>query len=191
MRLDRLLVDYLLRMGYTSSARALAQEKGVEALVDCDAFETCGRIERSLRVERRVDTALSWCNENKVALKKMSPPAPTSLTNGAANGATPAVGGANTFEYELRLQQCVELARQGHANNDMAKLGEARQFASKHLQGHPDQAFKSKATLLLCFPPPPNMDNDRHVDYGHPLSVSSPFSPLLLAINVSTNDELP
>ena len=126
-----------------------------------------------------MDTALAWCTENKVGLKKMVPPATgsnaTAVTNGMANGAGAGAGsvaGANTLEYELRLQQCVELARAGHQNDDMAKLGEARTFAARYLQGHPDQDFKSKATLLLCFPPPTaGMDEHEQMDMDHPLSV--------------------
>jgi macrophage erythroblast attacher len=37
-RLDRLLVDYLLRHGYKESASALAKEKGIEELVDVETF---------------------------------------------------------------------------------------------------------------------------------------------------------
>jgi len=49
VRLDRLLVDYLLRMGYTDSAKQLAHEKGVEDLVDIDVFMAASHIEHSLR----------------------------------------------------------------------------------------------------------------------------------------------
>jgi macrophage erythroblast attacher len=185
VRLDRLLVDYLLRMGYTRSASALAREKNVEDLVDCEAFEMCGRVERSLRVERRVDVALNWCSENKATLKKMGVEK-AEKEKAATNGTAPVVNGnananaeekanvGNTFEYELRLQQCVELARLGHVTEDMAKLAEARAFAAKYLQGHPDQSFKSKATLLLCFPPPAGVDDDEEMDMDHPLSVRPP-----------------
>jgi macrophage erythroblast attacher len=70
--LNRLLVDYLLRQGYTKSARDLATEKNIEALVDVEEFESVGRIEKSLREERRVDLALVWCGENKANLKKIN-----------------------------------------------------------------------------------------------------------------------
>jgi macrophage erythroblast attacher len=191
-RLDRLLVDYLLRMGYTASAGALAREKGVQELVDCEAFEQCGRVERSLRVERRVDAALAWCSDNKAALKKMAPAVSSTPVSVATNGATTADGNGavaaaasvgNTFEYELRLQQCVELARTGHRTEDMAKLREASQFANKYLQGHPDEAFKRKAALLLCFPPPAGVEDEEKMDMDHPLSVCSsmPSFPLLPA----------
>lgn len=71
VRLDRMLVDYLLRMGYTDSARQLAKEKGIDELVDIEAFMQCGSIERSLR-HGRTQECLQWCGENKQALKKMN-----------------------------------------------------------------------------------------------------------------------
>ena len=43
-RLDRLLVDYLLRNGYKESAQALAKEKGIEDLVDVESFVQMSRI---------------------------------------------------------------------------------------------------------------------------------------------------
>ena len=71
VRLNRLLVDYLLRYGYGSSAKAFAKEMGIEDLVDVEAFVQCSRVESSLQ-ERRTTEALAWCSENKQALKKMN-----------------------------------------------------------------------------------------------------------------------
>lgn len=68
-RLDRLLVDYLLRNGYKDSAMALAREKGIEELVDVDTFVQMTRIRESLR-EGRVSEALAWCAENKKELRR-------------------------------------------------------------------------------------------------------------------------
>lgn len=70
VRLDRLLVDYLLRYGYGQSALALAKEVDIEELVDVEAFVQCSRIEASL-MAGRTNEALAWCSENKQALKKM------------------------------------------------------------------------------------------------------------------------
>lgn len=70
-RLDRLLVDFMLRQGYTQSAKELAREKGIDELVDVGVFEECGKIEKSLR-EGRTHECLAWCNENKQALKKIN-----------------------------------------------------------------------------------------------------------------------
>ena len=64
------MVDYLLRQGYTQSAKELAKEKDIEELVDVGVFEECGKIEKSLR-ERRVTECLAWCGEHKQALKKI------------------------------------------------------------------------------------------------------------------------
>lgn len=71
VRLDRLLVDYLLRQGYESSAKQLAQEKGIEDLVDVDAFLAAGQIESSLK-QKRTQECLAWCSENKRALKEIN-----------------------------------------------------------------------------------------------------------------------
>lgn len=70
VRLDRLLVDHMLRFGYLKSAKELAEEKRIEELVDLDVFGQCQRIADSLR---KGDTkeALQWCGENKAALKKI------------------------------------------------------------------------------------------------------------------------
>jgi macrophage erythroblast attacher len=69
-RLDRLLVDYLLRYGYKESATALATEKNIRDLVDVDTFVQMSRIRESLQ-NGRVTEALTWCNENKKELRRM------------------------------------------------------------------------------------------------------------------------
>lgn len=69
-RLNRLLVDYLLRCGYGESARALAREKGIEELVDLEVFIQCHRIEESLRT-RNITECLAWCTENRPLMKRL------------------------------------------------------------------------------------------------------------------------
>ena len=69
VRLDRLLVDYLLRMGYEKSARALAKEKGITDLVDLEVFAHCHKIAESLERGSTAE-ALSWCTEHKALVKK-------------------------------------------------------------------------------------------------------------------------
>ncbi|KAI2639896.1 protein FYV10 [Hypomontagnella submonticulosa] len=89
-RLDRLLVDYLLRHGYNESARALAKDKGIELLVDLDTFEQMSRIRKCI-LNRSVAEALQWCTagDTKKELRKM---------------------GSN-LEFMLRFQQFIELIR--------------------------------------------------------------------------------
>ena len=69
VRLDRLLVDYLLRMGYANSAAALAREKGIEDLVDLKQFEKALKVEQSLR-NHSTEEALKWCNEYRTVKKQ-------------------------------------------------------------------------------------------------------------------------
>jgi macrophage erythroblast attacher len=77
-RLDRLLVDYLLRYGYKDSATALSKEKGIEDLVDVETFVQMSRIRESLR-NGRVTEALSWCTENKKELRRMEVSFPSQM----------------------------------------------------------------------------------------------------------------
>lgn len=70
-RLDRMLVDYLLRTGCPDSAAELAKEKGIENLVDVNAFLAARVVEQSL-LNHRTQEALAWCAENKRALKDIN-----------------------------------------------------------------------------------------------------------------------
>lgn len=124
VRLDRLLVDHLLREGHTESARALAKEKGIGDLVDIAVFDECGRIERGL-ADGRMQDCLTWCAENKQALKKIN----------------------SQLELELRLQQVIELARSGEPEKHLEALLHAR----KHLAGGADPEFVLRAAGMLAY----------------------------------------
>ncbi|KAH7326385.1 negative regulation of gluconeogenesis [Stachybotrys elegans] len=105
-RLDRLLADHLLRHGYNDTASALAADRGMEALVDVETFVGLSRIQEALK-RGSVTEALAWCFENKKELRKME----------------------SNLEFELRLQQYIELIRaQTHT-----KLLEAIAHAKKYL----------------------------------------------------------
>ncbi|KAK2732475.1 GID complex subunit containing RING finger motif [Onygenales sp. PD_40] len=125
VRLDRLLVDHMLRSGFSESAKQLAEEKGIENLVDLSVFVQCQRIAESLRRGETKD-ALQWCGENKVALKKVQ----------------------NNLEFELRLQQYIEMVREGNK-------AEARQHAKKYLSSHSETQASEirRAAGLLVFSP--------------------------------------
>lgn len=71
VRLNRLLVEYLVRQGYGESARGLAREKGIEALVDLEVFARCEKVGRSMK-ERSLDECLGWCAEHRVLMKKVN-----------------------------------------------------------------------------------------------------------------------
>ncbi|KAF2624007.1 protein FYV10 [Macroventuria anomochaeta] len=150
VRLSRLLVDYLLREGYASSAACLAQSKGIEDLVDVDAFISCHKIERSLREGMSTALALEWCKEHGKELKK----------------------GGSMLEFELRLQQYIEMVRQGHESGVSGmegefgregvsvgggggeqKLVEARAHAKKYLSASGDFELLGRAAGLLAYRP--------------------------------------
>ncbi|KAG8628072.1 hypothetical protein KVT40_003945 [Elsinoe batatas] len=124
-RLDRMLVDYMLRLGYVQSAKMLAEERGIQELVDVNAFVALSAVESSLRNGRTAD-ALAWCAENKRALKEAE----------------------SNLELELRLQQMIEMTR----NGDTSKLIEATLHARKYLGGQQDTFYGLRAGGLLAYP---------------------------------------
>jgi macrophage erythroblast attacher len=111
-RLDRLVVDYLLRSGYPKTGAALAEAKKITHLIDIDTFTACHKIAASLS-RGETKEALGWINENRNSLKKIIK-APYKTTD---------------LEFELRLQQYIELVRSGRAI-------EAREHAATYLYPH-------------------------------------------------------
>ena len=69
-RLDRWLVDWALRNRKELTARQIAQQRGIETLVDIDLFSDIRRIEDAL-ARQSCTEALTWCSENKAALRKV------------------------------------------------------------------------------------------------------------------------
>lgn len=69
-RLDRLMVDFMLRNGCGKSAAALAEERGMKDLVDVETLVSMNRIRESLK-KGSVQEALVWCSQNKKELRKM------------------------------------------------------------------------------------------------------------------------
>ncbi|KAF8244717.1 hypothetical protein K440DRAFT_4421 [Wilcoxina mikolae CBS 423.85] len=125
IRLDRLLVDFLLRSGYGETARRLAEEKGIMELVDVDVFVQCSKIEQSLRRGSTTE-CLAWCADNKQSLRKQK----------------------STLEFELRLQQFIEMVRS-------CRRPEALAHSKKYLAPHAETHFKDiqrAAGLLTVFP---------------------------------------
>eukprot|EP00128_Syssomonas_multiformis_P004293 Colp12_sorted_trinity150504_noHs@31230 len=89
-RLDRILVDHMLRDGNYDSATLLAKDSGIEDLVDVDLFIASRKIEDALKSRNRAE-ALAWCAENRSRLRKLK----------------------SNLEFKLRVQEFIELIRQG------------------------------------------------------------------------------
>ncbi|KAH8889336.1 hypothetical protein GQ53DRAFT_825645 [Thozetella sp. PMI_491] len=120
-RLDRLLVDYLLRNGFNASATALAEQRGMQDLVDIDTFVAMDRIRKSL-LEGSVQEALGWCSDNKKELRKME----------------------SKLEFMLRCQQFIELLRSGTPNK---AIEHAKKFLAPYRETYPDDVIKIAGLL--------------------------------------------
>ncbi|KAI0480327.1 CTLH/CRA C-terminal to lish motif domain-containing protein [Xylariaceae sp. FL0804] len=140
-RLDRLLVDYMLRHGYGESARMLARERGIELLSDLATFEHMSRIRRSL-LNGSVNEALQWCTagDTKKELRKMD----------------------SNLEFMLRFQQYIEIVRNrskagagAGATKGQHGAGEALTHARKWLfpyrEAYPREVLQ--ACGMLAVPP--------------------------------------
>lgn len=88
VRLDRALVDYMLRGGMYDTAHQLAKSHGIEHLIDSDIFRESRVVIEALR-RRDCKEGLRWCAENKRRLQKVE----------------------SKLEFRLRCQEFVELAR--------------------------------------------------------------------------------
>lgn len=88
LRLDRALVDYMLREGMYETAEALAKSHSIEHIVDMDIFRESRVVIEALR-RRDCTEGLRWCAENKRRLQKVQ----------------------SKLEFRLRLQEFVEHAR--------------------------------------------------------------------------------
>lgn len=89
-RLDRMMVEYLLRQGYYDSALQLAENSGVAHLSNTEVFLTAREVEESL-VREELDKVMAWCHDNKSRLRKLK----------------------SSLEFQVRLQEYLELVKRG------------------------------------------------------------------------------
>lgn len=159
-RLDRLLVDYLLRHGYSASAVAMADKKGMRDLVDIETFTSMNKIRKSLE-GGSVTEALAWCNENKKELRKMDvgfPSTPFPYTHHAKPC-------QSNLEFMLRYQQYIELVRAQTTDKLVEAITHAKKYLIPYRDSYPREVHQ--AAGLLAFPP------DRAVSLSNGTSPSS------------------
>ncbi|KAK9461426.1 CTLH/CRA C-terminal to lish motif domain-containing protein [Lipomyces oligophaga] len=131
-RLQRLLVDDMLRQGFLDSAHLIVKSNpDLEPLVDFEVLQKCKLIEQSLR-EGHTELGLTWCQENKSTMKKVS----------------------SHLEFEIRLQQYIQHVREGRM---LDAISYYRKYLVPMTDNHADQVLK--AAGLLAFPPTPELDN--------------------------------
>jgi len=118
IRLDRIMVDYLLREGHYNTAIMLAKDSNIMDLVDVDIFLASKRVVDSLSRKDCKD-ALKWCADNRSKLKKID----------------------STLEFNLRIQEFIELVRSN-------SLMDAITYARKHLAAFAETNMKEIQTAM-------------------------------------------
>ncbi|KAF9445807.1 hypothetical protein P691DRAFT_805203 [Macrolepiota fuliginosa MF-IS2] len=162
-RLDRWLVDWTLRTGKERTAKRIARDKDIETLVDIDLFSDIKRIEDAL-ARHSCTEALAWCSENKAALRKIK----------------------STLEFELRLQEFIELARQRRSQEAIA-------YTKKHLIQWQETHFEEikRASALLVFPPTTTCGPYKRLyDYSRWANLIRSFRLAIYNLNTLPNEPL-
>jgi len=125
-RLDRMLVDHLLRQGQHQTALEVAERAGNVDLVDFEMFVDAQKVVAALQL-RRCDAALEWCDRHRSRLRKLR----------------------SRLEFRLRKQGFLERVRAGDTHG---ALQYARRELVPLLGTHEDnlQEFQ-QATATLAF----------------------------------------
>lgn len=122
--MDRLLVDYLLRAGYLSTAIRLADRSDIRYLTNLSVFVAAKEVAESL-ARHEPTKCLEWCYENKSKLRRIR----------------------STLEVKVRRMEFVELVRRGQ------RL-EAVKYARKHFGGLDKDQLDEMTRLMgiLAYP---------------------------------------
>ncbi|KAF4796534.1 Macrophage erythroblast attacher [Turdus rufiventris] len=173
-RMDRMMVEHLLRCGYYNTAVKLARQSGIEDLVNIEMFLTAKEVEESLERQETM-TCLAWCHDNKSRLRKMKGRQTESkLKMGCKSKSARDYSRENDdlvmetikgkpelscLEFSLRIQEFIELIRQN-------KRLDAVRHARKHFsQAEGSQLDEVRQVMgMLAFP------SDTHI---------SPYKDLL------------
>eukprot|EP00958_Prasinococcus_capsulatus_P013656 scaffold1411_cov396-Prasinococcus_capsulatus_cf.AAC.14 len=122
-RLNRVLVDHLLREGYSEAARLLARNADIEELTELTLFAEASQVARSLQ-EGQFTEALQWCEAHKSKLRKAK----------------------SRLEFQLRLQQFLEKVRAG---DGLAAVRFAREYLSEWAASELEELQTAMATLAF------------------------------------------
>lgn len=71
VRLDRMIVEHLIRLGYYESAERLAVRSGIRDLTNLDIFQVSRDVEDDLK-KHQTTKCTAWCIDNKSKLRKIS-----------------------------------------------------------------------------------------------------------------------
>ncbi|KAG5671860.1 hypothetical protein PVAND_002031 [Polypedilum vanderplanki] len=124
IRLNRLIVEHFLRLGYYDTAEILANRSGIRDITNIDIFQVSREVEKDL-AQHNTTKCILWCIDNKSKLRKIN----------------------SDIEFKLRQQEFIELIRKGERLN---AVKHAQKFFPAFEQ---DQLHEiKKAMALLAFP---------------------------------------
>lgn len=90
IRLNRLIVEHFLRLGYYDTAEILANRSGIRDITNIDIFQVSREVEKDL-AQHNTAKCILWCIDNKSKLRKIN----------------------SDIEFKLRQQEFIELIRKG------------------------------------------------------------------------------
>lgn len=124
IRLNRLIVEHFLRLGYYDTAEILANRSGIREITNIDIFQVSREVEKDL-AQHNTAKCILWCIDNKSKLRKIN----------------------SDIEFKLRQQEFIELIRKGERLN---AVKHAQKFFPAFEQDQLPEIKKSMA--LLAFP---------------------------------------
>lgn len=124
VRLNRLIVEHFLRLGYYDTAEILANRSGIRDITNIDIFQVSREVEKDL-AHHNTAKCILWCIDNKSKLRKIN----------------------SDIEFKLRQQEFIELIRKDERLN---AVRHAQKFFPAFEQ---DQLLEIKKSMaLLAFP---------------------------------------
>uniref|UniRef100_A0A914DQ16 E3 ubiquitin-protein transferase MAEA n=1 Tax=Acrobeloides nanus TaxID=290746 RepID=A0A914DQ16_9BILA len=118
-RLNRFVIDHLLRAGYFETAQKLTEYSGLEAFNNAQVFHVAKQVEQSLS-QGDLSIVLAWITENRSKLHRLD----------------------SDFETEIRIQQCIELIKNGRRMDAIA-------YMRKYFQNLPENKWKNHSLMQL------------------------------------------
>ncbi|CAJ0575239.1 unnamed protein product, partial [Mesorhabditis spiculigera] len=120
-RIDRLVLQHLLRSGQLETAKALAEKTGLSKICDLRMFEQAYVVEKALR-SGDTGPCLEWIHEHRSRLRRLS----------------------SELETEVRILDAVELVKNGQR---VDALNYARKFLKQSLEEGSDHVRKLWAAI--------------------------------------------
>jgi macrophage erythroblast attacher len=124
IRLNRLIVEHFLRLGYYDTAEILANRSGIREISNLDIFQVTREVEKDLS-QHNTSKLYMWCLDNKSKLRKIN----------------------SSIEFSLRQQEFIELIR---SDQRLQAVKHAQKYFPAFEQDQLNEIKKCMA--LLAFP---------------------------------------